>query len=79
MWTFEACYLVVERSSLGLLTMGQLFKTGLKFNPLFLFVCFNVSLSFKNCEEKTSIDPGKIYEKIFSSLQMSSSKICFEF
>ena len=29
MWTFEAFYLVVERSSLGLLTMGQLFKAAL--------------------------------------------------
>ena len=41
---------------------------GLKFNPLFWFVCFNASLSFKFCEKKTSNNPGKIYEKIFSLL-----------
>ena len=29
----------------------------------------NASVSFKTCEKKTSIDPGKIYEEIFSSLQ----------
>ena len=40
---------------------------------------FNVSLSFKTSEKGTSVDPGKIYEKIFSSLQISIWKICFEF
>ena len=50
---------------------------GLKFNPLLWFVCFNPSLSFRTCEKKTAIDPDKIYEKIFSSLQISSWKICF--
>ena len=50
----------------------------LEFNALFYFVYFNASLSFKTCEKKTSIDSDKVYEKIFSSLQKRSWKICFQ-
>ena len=33
------------------------------------FVCLNATPSFKTCEKKSSIDPGNIYEKIFSSFK----------
>ena len=52
---------------------------GLKFNSQFQFVYLNASLSFKTLLKKTSIDPGKIYGKIFSSSYIRSWKICFEF
>ena len=40
---------------------------------------FNASSSLETWERKTSIDLGKFYEKVFSSLQMGYWKIWFEF
>ena len=41
---------------------------GLKFNPLFSFQCFYTSVYLKISKNKTTVDPDKIFEEIFSSL-----------
>ena len=41
---------------------------GLRGNMLFWFVYFCMSVYFKPAEDKTSIDPDKTCEKIFSRL-----------
>ena len=52
---------------------------GLKVNPLFYFVCLNATLSFTTCEKKTSIDPGKIYEKYFQIYEKVLGKFALNF
>jgi hypothetical protein len=44
---------------------------GLKFNPLFQFAYFCMSVYFKISEKKTPIDPDMICEQIFPNLKTS--------
>ena len=39
-------------------------NSGLKFNPMFQFLCFYISVYFNTLQTKTTIDPDKISEEI---------------
>ena len=39
-------------------------NSGLKFNPMFQFLCFYISVYFKTSQTKITIDPDKIFEEI---------------
>ena len=39
-------------------------NSGLKFNPIFQFLCFYISVYFKTLQTKTTIDQDKISKEI---------------
>ena len=39
-------------------------NSGLKFNPMFQFLCFYTSVYFETLQTKTTIDPDKISKEI---------------
>ena len=39
-------------------------NSGLKFNPVFQFLCFYLSVYFETLQTKTTIDPDKISKEI---------------
>ena len=39
-------------------------NSGLKFNPMFQFLCFHISVYFETLQTKTTIDPDKISKEI---------------
>jgi hypothetical protein len=47
---------------------------GLNFNLLFLFMYFSMIIRFKTKENKTSVEPGKISGKTYSTGLMSCWK-----
>jgi hypothetical protein len=53
-------------------------NAGLKFNLLFWFVYFCMSVCFKTLGNRTSIDTDKISRKIFPRLQTSCWEDCFD-